>query len=162
MIVLEGPDGAGKSTLAAILKEITGYSLVSNSYKDPCDFLWFSKQLERKDTIFDRTFISEVVYSKAMNKEIRLKEKEIYLLQRQLIKRKAVVLYCTNQNSLLKDRAFERGEGYVDKNQLVAASDLYEEYFTEVLIPKGISVIKINLFLNLHNINNMLKIKGKL
>lgn len=70
MIVVEGPDGAGKTTLIEVLKEATGYEVaprvVSKTTEAMVDLKeWTEENVERgfQRTIFDRhRLISEPIY----------------------------------------------------------------------------------------------------
>ena len=136
-ILIEGPDGAGKSSLAKLMSNGV---YIHGSYSDPVSMARYFKQLMPK-TIVDRSFISEIIYSKVLGRPSRIShEDENYLLSA-LIYTKAVVMYCTAPFKVVERRAFERGEDYVTTEQLKQIHELYEEYF----IRKNISHIKIEM-----------------
>lgn len=156
LIIFEGPDGAGKSTLAKFLSYVTNKKLVSNTHSDPCDLKWFLNQLDKESCIIDRTFISEIVYSEAKNRERRITNRDIDILVDKLLEKRALIVYCTNRYELLVDRAFSRGEDYVNKEELRRVIELYDYVFDDIIMSRGISVLKINSFLNIKQITSLI------
>lgn len=71
-IIIEGPDGVGKSTLVEKLKQHYNIDSIRLSYKDPKDFNFYDRILEKTDCIFDRHFLSEIVYSKLFRRGCEL------------------------------------------------------------------------------------------
>lgn len=71
-LIIEGPDGVGKSTLVKQLKEYYKIDSIRLSYKDPKDANFYSRLLEKTDCIFDRQFLSEVVYAPIFGRECQL------------------------------------------------------------------------------------------
>jgi len=148
LIIFEGPDGAGKSTIAAIIASFLKVPIINNSYKDPCDYDWFKHQLEKHSTIIDRTFISEIVYSKVKGRVSNLTPGGIASLQDICVQRNHLIVYCTGSPELIIERAFSRGEDYVNEKELIEVIDGYEFYFEHVAKPRGLNFIKVNSFMN--------------
>ena len=71
-IIIEGPDGVGKSTLVTKLKEHYNIDSIRLSYKDPKDINFYGRILEKTDCIFDRQFLSEIVYAPIFGRECQL------------------------------------------------------------------------------------------
>ena len=85
IVVLEGPDGAGKSTLAEYFKA-KDWQIVHNDKPQPGEDLFarFNEQLieavgSNKSTVFDRFYLSEPIYSEVMERECRLSQEDYNL-----------------------------------------------------------------------------------
>ena len=63
-LILEGPDCAGKSTMAKELAERLGLDIIKSTYHGPKYKSAYVKHLECHDVVIDRCWISEVIYSK--------------------------------------------------------------------------------------------------
>jgi len=108
LIILEGPDGSGKSTLGQMLSDRLGYQLV-HSGKPKYDEL-VPKSLELaalKDTIIDRVpWISEFVYSKVFDRQAP--PAELTTIGRS-IKDTTIIVRCDTEalNPLIKDNEYK-------------------------------------------------------
>lgn len=82
-IIIEGADGVGKSTIAKKIAEKFNLSLVHCTNKDPRDLNFYYQSLRKDNVIYDRSFLSEMIYPKIFNRPQKLKEYEFqYLLEK--------------------------------------------------------------------------------
>ena len=92
IILLEGPDGSGKTTLANKIKQQTGYVLLHRSYPKTKEEKAKMKQeyLEaiksRKNIIIDRCWYSEMVYGPIMRGESAISYPDMYELEKAIAK----------------------------------------------------------------------------
>ncbi len=146
IIILEGPDGAGKSTAAKLLKqtldEKTGrlHEIIHMSYpKDTDDesgmFKMYATLLETKtDFILDRAWFSELVYGPIIRDHSVLGGYTYQLLNLIAREKQVVVIYCTGDRDLFWDRCTKRGEHYVtSKEQFDGIYLTYEWMFKSPL-----------------------------
>ncbi len=102
VIVLEGPDGAGKSTLAERLQVMYQWPVVhtggpNSSRQDVFDRIDQFRFMSRTNVIFDRiAMVSEPVYSVLQHRDSYLDDCEILALVEQM---NPVVIYCRLQDS---------------------------------------------------------------
>ena len=146
-IILEGPDGAGKSTLAKKIEMIAGefvtvrgvrkvhadrpkplenyfeyfVNIISKAYLDKIDLL-----------ILDRSWYSEVVYADTMKRTPALDTNSVHSLDTCLKTHGGgFIIFCDAADDVLVTRAFkERGEDFVNELQLRYAAASYRELFT--------------------------------
>lgn len=119
IIIIEGPDGSGKTTLAEKLSKQTGYPVVHHSYPktDEEKRMMLSYYLDTietgKNMIIDRCWYSEMVYGEAIRGSSAISFPEMYLLETKLAKHGALIIHCTDKPKTLWRRATKRGEDYV-------------------------------------------------
>ena len=63
-LILEGPDCAGKSTMAKELAERLFLDIIKSTYCGPKTIDAYRERLACQDVVIDRCWISEVIYSK--------------------------------------------------------------------------------------------------
>ena len=63
-LILEGPDCAGKSTMAKELAERLKLDIIKSTYYGPKNIGAYRERLACQDVVIDRCWISEVIYSK--------------------------------------------------------------------------------------------------
>jgi len=149
-IIVEGPDGAGKTTLIEKLRQ-----QFNNQFSN-CEVIHFGKiddpskyfdiymqaiaeQYESMIdvTILDRCWYSDRVYGPIMrNKEEMSKEKARRLDQAVVESGGGMIIYCDAPTHVLWTRCRKRGETYITKpEQIIAIAELYKEEMKESLLP---------------------------
>lgn len=119
IIILEGTEATGKSTLAKLLSSQTGYPIIHmDKPKTEEDRVrMFTDYLDRvallNDVIFDRCWYSEMVYGAVMRDGSCISLKQMYDLEAALLHKSAIIIHCTDATSLLWDRCKVRGEDHV-------------------------------------------------
>jgi hypothetical protein len=120
LIILEGPDGAGKTTLARELEKC-GYVYVHHGVPPASEtdlFRWFLKpliHLSHMSAVFDRLHLSDRIYGPIMRGGSPMTELQEQLIERYLYARGGQVIIClppwrTVLNNWLKNQENE----YVD------------------------------------------------
>lgn len=61
-IILEGPDGSGKTTLARILADKYGLDICHCTQHDPADFNFYKETMKKENVVWDRHTIGELIY----------------------------------------------------------------------------------------------------
>ena len=130
IILLEGPDGAGKSVLYKQLQtEFSGNFIQGLNRDDKGQYLWYKQRIESSSVYFiDRGFISELVYRPIKND----KEPNITLEEAgNLCSRHLFVIYCTNEHAYNNMKL--RGDNYIkneDEHKQICIR--YEEVITTI------------------------------
>lgn len=121
IIILEGPDGSGKTTLANKLAKQTGYPIIhftrpTTEEETQAMFDEYFKLVRKtKNAILDRCWYSEMVYGPVMRGVSHIAYPQMYALEEQLCRNGAMLIYCTGPQGVLWDRCQARGEDYVLK-----------------------------------------------
>ena len=102
MIILEGPDNTGKTTLARQLRDEHGYSLFKqdqhSTYEETIDVLAGDPALALSKVVFDRmTCFSEQVYAPVVRTDNgRFDRKQMHNMLLQLMSLRPILVHCYN------------------------------------------------------------------
>lgn len=119
IIIIEGSDGSGKTTLAQQLSRQTGFPIVHQSYpkteeeKKCMVGMYIQAIKENKNAIFDRCWYSEMVYGPILRDRSAISYIDMYKLEEQVAKVGGMIIHCTGPESALWMRCTKRGEDYV-------------------------------------------------
>jgi thymidylate kinase len=120
IIILEGPDGGGKSSLAKRIEAQTGYCILPRDkpkteeeklkmYEDYGNLI-----LGHNNVILDRSWYSEMVYGPIMRDEIIMSKEQMYGLEELIVENGGgLIIHCSASTELLWKRCQERGEDYI-------------------------------------------------
>lgn len=96
-IILDGNDGIGKTTFAKQLKKILNIrSYIHLTGKDPRTYEFYKNILKKNDTIFDRSFLDEEIYSEVLGRSSELSNLEKDKLYLQINLNDIIVIICHN------------------------------------------------------------------
>lgn len=146
IIIVEGPDGGGKSTLAQTISRQTGYTIEHRSKpqteEEKALMMGEYVQLAKsgRNVILDRCWYSEMVYGKVMRDQSYIDYPQMYELERLLAKNGALIIYCTGPKAALWKRCTSRGEDYITCRDDFTA--ICEEYDKLMEVPHYIPVVK--------------------
>ena len=149
-ILVEGPDGAGKTTLAKKLADAFGYDYYHFSYpKDEAEAVaLFDTYLDfittHDDCVVDRMFPSTMVYGDILRDRPELTKSQHDRLVFELSLKDASVLFCTNNTKVLWERCQDRGEEYITSydifHDICVEYDSYMNALHEMLLNKASTV----------------------
>lgn len=146
ILIIEGPDGSGKTTLANQLSRQTGYPIIHRSQPKTEEEkkLMMGEYIQtikaNKNAIFDRCWYSEMVYGPVMRDASVLSYPEMYELERLAAKAGAMIIYCTGPESALWMRCMKRGEDYITCRDTFKA--IHKSYEDLMSVPHYIPVVR--------------------
>jgi endonuclease III-like uncharacterized protein len=145
-LILEGPDQVGKSTLALELGKL-GYSVIHSSYNpNHTDiYQYYYELIQNTDypTVFDRSFISEIAYGKAIRNYSRFSDSDIMNLLHLARNKGLVMIYLKDDIDSIRKRLLKSESTHaIVLEKLPELICEYEKCVTQV--KEYIPVIEIN------------------
>lgn len=129
MIVLEGIDGVGKTTLANLLSKTYNAGIVHATRETPNDWAWFNELMDvakDRNLIMDRAFWGQFVYQDP--EERKLTWEQLHELEHRLEQEDGKLIYVTASEEDILTRLGARAEALsrpldelIDRYQLVKA-----------------------------------------
>lgn len=139
-IILIGPDGAGKSTIARKLAKTvdTEIEIIDCSYKEEDKYnraRRLLKETEGKNVIFDRFYFpDELVYSEVKGiKKTATEKQQWQKLNNSLADTDIVFWYIYSDLEVLHRNLCNRGDEYIEPEELHKILEVYEYYITHVI-----------------------------
>ena len=151
LIILEGCDATGKTTLANMLAPLLNAQIVHSTAKTPNTYGYFEELLrasEHTNIIADRFCYSQFVYQdseyRPLNPELYPKDNSnwlfyrcrnewsvLYDLETQMLRYNTKVIYCYADADVIADRMIARGE---NPNGIDEILNGYKNLWTQTLI----------------------------
>lgn len=146
MIILEGSDLSGKSTLAKALQDNYGYEIVKCSQPRPGRAYneYVQKIIKAEpNTVFDRHFLGELVYGPLKRGKCQLNPMQISDIINLLKEKNCTLIYCNAPMDFIKSKFKERGEDFVTIKEIEKVKLAYEK---ELLwLKKYLNVVVYNI-----------------
>lgn len=111
LIVLEGCDGSGKSSLAELLSLVYDAEIIHATRETPNDMAWFSLIMEEaktKNIIMDRAFWGQFVYQKPMERKLGFAD--LSALEKRLAAEGGKLIYVYSPERVISRRLRLRDE----------------------------------------------------
>ena len=131
-IIIEGMDGVGKSTLAKLLTQIgfktkhSDYHISVDNLFDLYDNLLDETSTSTKRNVFDRFFMSEMVYGKILRRKSRLNGIEVDLLFKKLKDQGSMLIYLYAPLDILLKRIQPEDSLNIKSNYLSFQNEYHE------------------------------------
>lgn len=145
--IIVGPDGSGKSTLAKALSKASGHPIrhidkpKNEEEREEMYAMYRNEILTNDNVIYDRFAHCEIAYGPIMRGASALTLKQLYNLERMLLEKGAIIIYCNADIHTLWSRLKERGETFIREKQTLL--DIQRRYETLMKIkPHYIPVLE--------------------
>ena len=132
-IIIVGPDGAGKTTLANKLAKDSSFKIVKRNQpkteeeKANMFLSYFEQASKNENVIYDRYAYCELVYGVIMRDTTCISIMQMHELEKELSKNGSLVIFCNSDIETLWKACKERGEDYItDKQTLLKIQARYE------------------------------------
>lgn len=138
LIIIEGPDLAGKSTFASYLPNAIHFTQNDAHYM-------YEAELERAKTdlvVLDRCWISEKVYGPIKRQQCTYTDEEYALLCDKLKAIPHTIFYVTSPVNMLLERYNMRGEDYVTQQELIEIANAYSNVMKD-LDKRGLRIYEV-------------------
>ena len=136
MIVIEGIDGTGKTTLAKHLASVLGLTYVHERTEDEGFFRYVLLALTAERKVYDRFHLSEAVYPLIkQDGRLPMLRWQQHMVERVLMRHGGLLVYCTGSLVDVAQVFKERGETYVSSKDLPLMQILYNDVVKGTLLP---------------------------
>lgn len=109
-IILEGVDGAGKTTLAKILAERYGLDVVHCTQHDAADYNFYRQTLRKENVVWDRHTLGELIYPTVFDRRQQISTEDARLIMHHAEVEGVKVFVLTADKNVLYDRLNARGD----------------------------------------------------
>ena len=126
-IILEGPDCAGKSTMAKDIADFYGLDIIKSHMRGSKTLSAYRERLACHDVILDRCWISDMIYSKYFGQTPIVDEFEDRMLRTVCARRNIPIIVMLPPLEVIKRRMSARGDEHYD---VIAPNidDIYRDY----------------------------------
>ena len=135
LIVLEGCDGTGKSSIAKLIQAvIPGAEIIHCTAETPNDFKFFSKLIDigqYRNIILDRGMYGQFVYQSPEDR--KLSHKQLRALELNMIRTGAKVVHVTAMKQTVEDRLNSRSE--VPMHTVSVLLSRFDDLFEKSIMP---------------------------
>ena len=111
-LILEGPDCAGKSTMAKELAERLKLDIIKSTYYGPKTIDAYRDRLACQDVVIDRCWISEVIYSKYFVHSSKVDDFTDRMLCDICVKKNIPIMVMLPPIDVIIQRMMERGDDF--------------------------------------------------
>lgn len=108
-IILEGVDGAGKTTLAKILAERYGLDVVHCTQSDASDYDFYRQTLRKENVVWDRHTIGELIYPYVFDRKPNIGVEDARLVMHYAKQEGVKVFVLTADEDAIARRLIARG-----------------------------------------------------
>ena len=108
-IILEGCDGVGKTTIAKLLADIYGMDICHCTAEDPADYDFYRNTARKKNVIWDRHTIGELIYPEVFNRKPQIGPEDARLALAYGRENCTKTIVLTAPVHVIKDRLANRG-----------------------------------------------------
>lgn len=137
-VILEGVDGAGKTTLAKILAEKYGLDICHCTQYDAADYNFYRQTLRKENVVWDRHTIGELIYPEIFDRKPQLGTEDVRIILHYAKKENVKVFVLTCDMTALYERLNERGNEdkriYENLNHINERFKFYAKQFSIPII----------------------------
>lgn len=108
-IILEGVDGAGKTTLAKILAEKYGLDICHCTQYDAADYDFYRQTLRKENIVWDRHTLGELIYPRIFDRKPQIGTEDARLVMHYAKEENVKILVLTADMATIYERLNARG-----------------------------------------------------
>ena len=136
-IILEGVDGAGKTTLAKILADKYGLDMCHCTQYDAADYNFYRQTLRKENVVWDRHTLGELIYPDIFNRPQQIGTEDARLIMHYAKEEGAKIFVLTCDWTEIEKRLKKRtpAEDHRILNNIIAIDTMFKFYAEQFRIP---------------------------
>ena len=135
-IILEGVDGAGKTTLAKILAEKYGLDICHCTQYDAADYDFYRQTVRKENVVWDRHTIGELIYPTIFDRKQQISTEDVRLVIHYAKEAGAKIFVLTADMDVIYRRLNERGnEDFRIYENVDCIDNLFRFYADQYHVP---------------------------
>lgn len=135
-VILEGVDGAGKTTLAKILAEKYGLDICHCTQYDAADYDFYRQTVRKENVVWDRHTIGELIYPTIFDRKQQISTEDVRLVIHYAKEAGAKIFVLTADMDVIYRRLNERGnEDFRIYENVDYIDDLFRFYADQYHVP---------------------------
>jgi hypothetical protein len=137
MLIIEGPDAAGKSTLIKKLREDYGFTHVIKPYypkKNQLSYYLHTSNIYGGYAL-ERYYISELVYPRFKKNRDEMDPHHQYLIEAALHPHSPIIFYLRPSKETILENIRKRGDDYIDESEIDSMLESYDFIINRSTIP---------------------------
>ena len=136
MIIIEGPDNAGKSTLVDFIRHHSKLGLIKTFYPKQNQLSYYiHTPAQYANFYLERYYISELVYPEFKPGRAKMKPWHQYLIEAGLMPFAPVILYVRPSRDTIIENMKRRGDDYVSLDEVDLMLDTYDRKIENSYVP---------------------------
>ena len=108
-LIIEGADGTGKTTLAKIVAAKFGWDICHCTAEDPADFDFYKQTVRKKNIIWDRHTIGELIYPYVFDRKAKIGTEDARIVLNTAKQNNIGIIVLTANLDDIKSRLIKRG-----------------------------------------------------
>lgn len=149
LIVVEGPDATGKTTLAKKIAKVLHAKYMHHKRPPKDAYTYFRRALKEartKNVVCDRWIFGSPIYANVLGHEHRLSRMDYDALLKEAIELGLVLIHCTDTPRRIRDRFKKTGEKFLPANKVEAIVKEFHNLTDEFYQQRKFPVIVMNNF----------------
>lgn len=144
-VIIEGPDGAGKSTLVDIVARELDMDIIRMTANGDSSYSSYVQKLACDNVVFDRCWISEQIYAEFFGRQQRIEDIHCKYLNEIAVERHIPIIFVLPSIDVIISRLQQRGDEFSDV-VIPNIRKIYEKYEEYLKKHDNIQVITSNDF----------------
>ena len=138
IIILEGENKTGKTTIADLLHKKTGYKIYKSSQPGKNPFNEYMEVLDKignKNAIIDRFHLGEFVYGPIYRGKCGLTMEQMKKIEDRLLEKDSMLIYCYDTSANIHKRFISENEEFAKYDKVIATLFQYDNILKETRLP---------------------------
>lgn len=145
MIIIEGPDAAGKSTVVEFIKNNSSIPLIKPFYPKKNQLSYYLHSPATYANFYlERYYISELVYPQFKPNRVKMEPWHQYLIEAGLMPFAPIILYIRPTKETIYENIKNRGDDYINLDEVDSMIQYYDKTIEKSYLARYVYDYKLN------------------